>query len=1061
MTQDIKEIIDNETGGYSLSEFLNQTMPEYNKIDIATGFFNIGGYESVDKVLDEITEKPSGRFRLLFGKESVSGTGSDTDDLQDELHADLESLEMNERWKNRADALIEFLKKSSVFVRKSTERFSHAKCYVFDGRKAVVGSSNFTYMGLEGNIELNAVLYQPSTAKLVSDWFERRWGKAEDAKEDLIHLIEESKFGLPLDPHTMYMKMLYEYYRQRIEDMEAMKSKGVELTEFQQDAVTEAKRILRRYGGVIISDSTGLGKTHIGVELLRYLLMEKRRKVLLIAPAQVKDTVWEPRLLEDSIKTKNLSMESIGQPDFDPSKYLDFDVVLIDESHNLRSPTAQRRINIMKLLAGGKQRQKTVILMSATPINNSLMDLYYQLSLITAGDDLYFTNLNIPDLRKHFVQAAKKKGVREGLDTIVRILDEMMIKRTRAHIRENYPDATLNGKPVKFPRRNLHKVEYSLTGLYGSNIYSNVIDTIENMHLVPYRLVMYDNKADDDDRKRAKQMATLQKIILTKRFESSIEAIRKSIKRLGKFYDMFERAVEENKILNSDKLNKLLDEIRNNEENDEEAITKLLESDKLDLEPLGSNYDKKKIKTELKKDKVRISDLLKNLEKIKPYGDTKLQKLKEDIAKHDVLESGSKKMVVFTSYVDTAEYVYKDLKSSLTGKKVLLLTGSVPPEKRKEILEQFSPKSNHVDGKMSAEIVADVLVTTEVLSEGQNLQDCNYVVNYDLPWNPMRIVQRVGRVDRLTSEYDEITSAVFVPEKELNDLLNIMEKLEEKIQIIGEVVGAEGSILGEKENPKEFNALDRIRKGDATLIDDIERSSDLLTMVTPYQEILAYIKSIGKDKLQNIKMGRRSGLQSKHSGVVVMYREVGSKDIHMVLYDHQKSQVDSINDMTESFARIRCKPDEEISIPFPGNSSFSYIKSVNEQAKKEILQKVNSSIVKKTGSNVGGKYQNIVRDRIKDGFVEEHTLTRADVGDIYDILNSRSLSAWEFDLKRIVDQYNRVHDTKRLLRETQSLRAKYGIEKTPKDRLRKISDGDLRLVGYMFLDGPAMTDAKL
>lgn len=1060
MGQDAKEIIDNETDDYSLSKFLNQTIPKYSKVDVATGFFNIGGYENVSGVLDKLLEKPGGRFRLLFGKESVSGSDLDRDGLQDEMQADLESLDMNEGWKNRADALIQFLKESNVLVKKSKERFSHAKCYVFEGQKAIVGSSNFTHMGLEGNIELNAVLYQPSTAKLVSDWFERRWSRAEDAKEDLIHLIEESKFGLPLDPHTMYMKMLYEYYRQRIEDMEAMRGKGVELTEFQQDAVTEAKRILRKYNGVMISDSTGLGKTHIGVELLRYLLIEKRRKVLLIAPAQVKDTVWEPRLLEDSIKTKNLSMESIGQPEFDASQYLDFDVVLIDESHNLRSHTAQRRINIMKLLAGGKR--KTVILMSATPINNSLMDLYYQLSLITAGDDLYFANLDIPDLRRHFVRATKKKGVREGIDTIVRILDEIMIKRTRTHIRKNYPDATLNGRPVKFPRRNLHKVEYSLTSLYGSNIYSNVIETIENMHLVPYSLVMYEKNVDEDDKNRAGQMATLQKIILIKRFESSIAAIRASIRRLEVFYDMFGKAIEEDKILNSEKLNKLLEEIRNGEENDEEEITRVFGSDKLGLEPLGSKYEKQKIREALREDRVLISALLKNLKKIKPYGDTKLQRLKEDIAKHDVLESESKKMVVFTSYVDTATYVYEDLKSNLPDKKVVLLTGTVSPKKRKEILEQFSPKSNHADGKIPTELeVADVLVTTEVLSEGQNLQDCNYVVNYDLPWNPMRIVQRVGRVDRLTSEYKKITSAVFVPEKELNDLLKIMEKLEDKIQTIGEVVGAEGSILGEKENPREFNALDRIRKEDATLIDDMEKSTDLFTLVTPYQEILTYIKSIGTDKLRNIKMGRRSGLRSEHSGVVMMYRETESRDVHMVLYDHRKSQVDSINDMTESFARIRCEPNEEVSIPFPGNSSFSYIKSVNEQAKKEILQKANIGIVQTAVSNIGGKYQNAVRDRIKSGFIDERTLTREDVGDTYDILNTRSLTAWEFDLKQIADQYNIGHDTKQLLRETQVLIGRYRIEKKSVDRLRKISDDDLRLVGYMFLDGPDMKGAKL
>jgi len=885
---------------------------------------------------------------------------------------------------------------------------------------------------------------------------------ATDTKEDLIRLIEESKFGLPLDPHTMYMKMLYEYYRQRIEDMENSKNQGIELTEFQHDAVIEAKRILRKYGGVMISDSTGLGKTHIGIELLRYLVMEERRKILLIAPAQVKDTVWEPRLLEDSIKTKNISIESVGQPDFDPSRYLDFDIVLIDESHNFRSFNAQRRRNVMKLLAGGK-RHKKVILMSATPINNTLMDLYYQISLITAGDDLYFANLDIPDLRGHFVRATKNREVREGIDTIVRILDEIMIKRTRMYIKENYPKATLNGKTIQFPKRNLHKVEYSLTELYGANVYSDVINTIDKMHLVPYKMIRYDKKANEDDKKRAEQISVLQKIILLKRFESSIEAIRASVKRLEKFYDTFEKAVNNDKIVNSKQLGKILEEIRDDEENDEEKLQASFESGKFDLQTLGSNYDKKTLKDELKKDKKMIAELASKLEKIRPFGDSKLQKLKEDIIKHSVLETGSKKAVIFTSYVDTAKYVYDDLKSHLNDKKVLLLTGSVSPKKRKKILEEFSPKSNHTgEEEISAGLEeADVLVTTEVLSEGQNLQDCNYIINYDLPWNPMRIVQRVGRVDRLTSEFDEITSAVFVPEKQLNDLLKIMEKLQEKIQDIGDVIGGEGSILGEKENPKTFNALDRITAGDSSLIDEMERSADLLTLVTPFQKILAYIKRLGADKLRDIRPGRRSGIQSIHSGAVMMYRENTSKDIHMVLYDHKKAHIASINDMTESFARISCDGDEEPSIPFRGNDSFNYIKMINDQASKEILQKVNVGAVRRTGRNIGEKYQGLVRDRIMEGYSGEGKLSKDDIGDTYDILNSRNLAAWEFDLKDIVDQHNVDHDTMRLLKEVQSLMARYRIGKMEQSNLREIKADDLQLVGCMFLDGPDMKDAKI
>ena len=1056
-----KEIIDNEANNY-LSGFLKEQLAGHSKVDIATGFFNVGGYTQVADELHDMTDKPDSMFRLLFGKESLSDIEPDNIDYRSTLMGDLEVLDMDGAKKKSVDTLIEFLKKKNVMVKRSRGRFSHAKCYIFEPNNAVVGSSNFTHSGLHDNIELNAVLYQPSAQQLVADWFERRWEDADDTKTELIHLIEESKFGLPLDPHTMYMKFLYEYYRQRIDDMENIKGEGVELTEFQQDAVAEAKRILRRYDGVIISDSTGLGKTHIGVELLRYLLLEKKRKVLLVAPAQVKDTVWEPRLLEDSIKTKNISLESVGQPTFDPSRYLDFDIVLIDESHNFRSSSAKRRTNMMKILAGG--RRKKVILLSATPINNTIMDLYYQMSLITTGNDSYFANLDIPDLRTHFVQAANKKEVRDSIDSIIRLLDEIMIKRTRRFIKTNYPKATLNGKQLSFPKRDLHKIEYSLTKLYGANVYYDVINAIENMHLVPYKLVIYDKRADEDEKRRAEHISVLQKIILAKRFESSIEAIRSSIERLQQFYVYFEKAMKNNKIINRRQLDDLLDEIRNDDgENDESALKRALNNDDLDLEQLGTHYDKKRMAKDLREDMAMISNLVKKLSLIQPEGDSKLQKLEEDLENHSVFKKGGKKAVIFTSYVDTAAYVYEYLRSHLDSKRILLLTGQKSPRQRSDALKKFSPQSNYMsEDEMPADLEeADVLVTTEILSEGQNLQDCNYVINYDLPWNPMRIVQRVGRVDRLTSRFRNITSAVFIPEKELNELLGILEKLERKIHDIGKIVGAEGSILGEKENPKTFNALARIQSDDQGLIDDMEEGADLFGMMTPYQEILSYVKNLGSDTLRTIRYGRRSGLHSDHSGVVLMYREKSTKDVHMVLYDHKKAGISSINDITQLFARIKCDSREELSMPFKGSDSFNYIKMASDLARAEILKIVNKGVASQSANTIGGKFQHLVRDIIQDGYHNEKSLTRDDIGDTYNILNGKSLLAWEFDLRDIVGQYNRDHDTMSLLKRTQALLAKYKIELEQPEEMRKINENDLQIIGCMFLDGPAMKYTKI
>ncbi len=197
----------------------------------------------------------------------------------------------------------------------------------------------------------------------------------------------------------MYMKFLYEYYRPRLEELEQEKGKILELAGFQQDAFSSAKRILAKYGGVLIADSTGLGKTHIALELLREYVAVRRMKAMVIAPSQVLNAVWEPKLNEESIKTMNITIEKTGTSSFQPEKYIDYDLLVIDESQNYRNASTNRYANLLKLIAGGKK--KMVVLMTATPVNNSLLDLYHQLTLVTAGDDAYFADLGIPDLRDH------------------------------------------------------------------------------------------------------------------------------------------------------------------------------------------------------------------------------------------------------------------------------------------------------------------------------------------------------------------------------------------------------------------------------------------------------------------------------------------------------------------------------------------------------------------------------------------------------------------------------------------------------------------------------------
>jgi len=1050
-----KEIVDNETDSYTMANFLRETLQKTRKVDIASGFFNVSGFAKVKEELWQAAKQPNFNMRLLFGKETPITENPDIAnciDIDTTLNEELAKLAITEETAKLIDNLIDFLKQPTVQIRKNPRRFNHAKCYILDEATAV-GSSNFTGAGLATNIELNAILYQPSAQQKVQEWFERRWREAQDAKQELIDLLESSKFGLPLEPYKMYMKFLYEYYKPRLEELERERGRVVELTTFQEDAVHTAMRIIRKYNGVLIADSTGLGKTHIGLELLREFVAVRRKKALLIAPSQVLNTVWEPKLLDESIKTKNVTIESTGTESFHPEDYLDYDIALIDESHNYRSPSTNRHANLMKLLSAGKKKQ--VILLTATPIHNTLMDLYHQLSLITAGDDTHFADLGITDLRRYFI-AADRKQLASGIEDIIRLLDETMIRRTRQFIIENYTDALLNGEPVKFPKRTLRKVEYSLTQLFGGAIYKQVLDTIDQLNLVPYRADSYLITVEEKQKFEIEHRATLQKIGLLKRFESSVEAIRKSIERLEKFYNYFAKALDQNKILDSKTFHKILMEIREEGEENDEKFFEALE--KAPLVPLTEEYKKQEMKKDIQEDLKLLEPLKISLTRIKPYADRKLIALKEQLVKDQVFETGGKKAVIFTQFVDTAKYIYNDLKESLKDKRVELLTGETKPETRERLIREFAPIANKAP---YVEKEIDVLVSTDILSEGQNLQDANYVINYDLPWNPMKIVQRAGRVDRLGSRHDTVTSAVFIPEKELEDLLGLLEKLETKIQKIAETIGIETTILGERENPKNFNATARIAKEDQTLMDELERSAELLPVETPFQSILAYLKKAGRKSLEAIPLGRRSGKRSDQNGLVIFYREKNNPEsMHIIYYDLKTAKFDHYNDITWIFHKIECEEDEPLVLPIKGYESFRQFNLIDTKARQEILTAVNAPLDARLAQKIKPKHQRELAQEILAAF-NTGKVSKEKALPIYRILNQENLVAWEDDFAEYLDEYRRHQNIDTLLTSIEQLFQKYRIETREKRRPKALEPQDLEVVAYMFLSRPDFNELTL
>ncbi|MFW5928093.1 MAG: phospholipase D-like domain-containing protein, partial [Thermoplasmatota archaeon] len=384
---EIPFVIDNESEDKRLCKVLNDILSDHEdkSLDIASAYFNVYGYKMIKEGLDNL-----GSLRLLLGYEPHHsediGVKPDKKKLLKQMHGDLEELPFDEDFLLLVEDLIRLLREDYVAVRLYQDGFLHAKSYLFYHDKVpspevfdrympyvgIVGSSNFTRGGLYSNKELNLVhkaklsdtdvnrairtsqkvdkafdheifdsdvsvnkLMSSVGASAIADlseWFEKHWDDSRDFKEDLIELLNTSKFGeYEYTPHQIYMKTLFNYFKDDLESsIETYKKSAIDLTEFQEDAVKKCRKILMKYNGVMVADSVGLGKTWIAKKLLEDYGYHMRQKVLVVPPASLKP-MWKEEMSEAGIPAQFVTQEKLGREDFDPSEYGDVDVILIDE----------------------------------------------------------------------------------------------------------------------------------------------------------------------------------------------------------------------------------------------------------------------------------------------------------------------------------------------------------------------------------------------------------------------------------------------------------------------------------------------------------------------------------------------------------------------------------------------------------------------------------------------------------------------------------------------------------------------------------------------------------
>lgn len=721
------------------------------------------------------------------------------------IRRDRDQLEFTPRTDSTVRRLLDFLHSGKVEVRRYERGFLHGKAFVFsDDEGVLAGSSNFTAAGLTTNLELNLGHYQPGLVVQVKNWFNALWDKA--VPYDLAAIYQERYEEY--DPYLIYMRVLWESYHK---DMQAERkpSGRIPLTTFQNDGLDRAKRILRDYNGVIIADGVGLGKTFIAGEMMR-LVQENRQRVLLISPAALRDGTWDRFQKRTQLRFENLSFEQLvkGSVDFKPEEY---ELVVIDEAQAFRNPNTHRAHALRMLLRG--KPPKRLVLMTATPVNNSLWDLYYMMTYFLKHDAV-FADRGIRSLKERFSEAQNMDPFDLRPDVLFDVLDPVTVRRTRRFVQRWYPhehipmpDGTMI--PVRFPTPHVEKIEYNLEEVLPPGFFDEFTESLAPeqgepaLTMARYRPSAYLREGRTAESENA--LVGLIRSALLKRFESSIYAFGRTAARMAKAHDHFLTALDAGFVPSPQAMEELF------ETDSDDAIEELLA--KAGSEPV-SLYRIEQMRADVKRDLDLLRSYAVVAEGVTPEMSPKLQRFTDalvSILEHAKEEAGGDndrrnniKVLIFSYYADTVEWIYEyvfrrietDLRLAPYRGRIAALAGdrSLQGDSRENTIYGFAPKSTEAPEHRSEDRF-DILITTDVLAEGMNLQQCRHIINFDLPWNPMRLVQRHGRIDRIGSPHSDVYIKCFFPDVRLDDLLALEFRIRSKLARAAASIGIETEVI--------------------------------------------------------------------------------------------------------------------------------------------------------------------------------------------------------------------------------------------------------------------------
>ncbi len=839
MTTDLTFITNEENN--KLVDRFAALIKDSKYFDCLIGYFYTSGFHSIYRSLEN-TEK----IRILIG---ISTNKETYDLIQESQHSvqtelQLSHKETKEDFSNGvvkeledsddtievadgASKFIEWILSKKLEIRVYPAEKIHSKLYIMtfkegdrDTGRVITGSSNFTESGLRNNLEFNVELKNRSDHEFALNQFNNLWDKSVDVSDEYVETIKTKTWlNDEITPYELYLKFLYEYLEERINlDLEDVgdfyRPQNFMDLEYQRDAVQDAKLKLGEYGGVFISDVVGLGKTYIATMLAQRL---DGRTIVIAPPVLIdRDNPGSWTNVFDDFGIRQAYIESRGKLDDiirrGTEKYKN---IIIDEAHSFRNESTQSYEKLAQICRG-----KRVILVSATPLNNTPLDILSQIKLFQDAHKSTLRNPKVKDLERYFNGLQSKlKGldrqqdkedylsvVKENAEDIRKnVLKDLMVRRTRSVITENYGD-DLKKQNLTFPEVGDPEAIYYNFDEELDSIFTDTVDIIVNQFkYTRYTPLLYlERSLTTIEKLSQRNMQGFMRVLLLKRLESSIFAFNKSISRFINSYEKFIEQYQKGDVYVSKKhINKIFEYLDND---DDESIQKLVDEDKATA--YASDDFNNKFIEDLKDDLKALKNIQGLWSNVK--NDPKLEKFIERLKTDPVLKNN--KLIVFTESKETAHHL-EDMLNPVFDNKVRAFSSFSSPAERTEVIDNFDANARNQKDDIR------IVISTEILAEGVNLHRSNVVINYDIPWNPTRMMQRVGRINRVDSKFDKIYTYNFFPAGQINENISLQEAAEAKIEAFIEMLGNDARLLTDEEI-KSHDLYKRLTSRESIIGDD-------------------------------------------------------------------------------------------------------------------------------------------------------------------------------------------------------------------------------------------------